>query len=230
MFRVLFLKELREIWWIGVPVLLVLLYGVSLEIEFGARPDGEGYGFLRYTELDRYHPAPLIGGTFARLILLWGGMFSGVLGLWQTFRETQSRTWHFLLYRPVNRNVLLWAKVLAASALFAVVVLLPAVGVMLWAATPFAHASPFRWSLTAPVWYALAACPAAYFAALFAGLRRSHLAGTRWWPLLGSVCAFGLLPNMVPNVFAIWVWALLLIWISLLIAAVRDELCAADFS
>lgn len=230
MFRVLFLKELREIWWIGLPVLFVMLYGVAVEVDFGRRPYGQGYGFLRYTDADAHHAVPLIDSTFAKSILLWGGLFSGGLGLWQTFRETQSRTWHFLLYRPVNRLVILWSKVMAAAALFGVVVLVPALGVTLWAATPGAHAAPFRWSLTAPVWYAVGACPATYFAGLFAGLRHSHAIGCRWWPLIATVCAFGVLPNVVPNAFAICMWGLLLLWSLLLVSIVREELQVADFS
>lgn len=230
MFRILLLKELREIWWIGLLVLLAMLYGVALEVDFGSRPGGRGYGFLRYTEVNTFHKPPLVDGSFARTVLLWGIILAAVLGSWQTFRETQSRTWHFLLYRPVDRVLILWAKVLAAALLFGLAICLPAFTVMAWAATPRAHASPFHWLLTAPVWYALAACPVVYFAALFAGLRRSHLAGCRWWPLIGVVIVFCALPLNLPNQFTVWMSGLLVIWTLLMVVQVRDELRAADFS
>jgi ABC-type transport system involved in multi-copper enzyme maturation permease subunit len=230
MFRALYLKELREIWWISLPVLCAMLYGVSFELDFGQRTNGQGFGFLRHSEINEYHQPPLMNGDFAKLILMWGIGFAAIVGLWQTFRETQSRTWHFLLYRPVNRVVILRAKAFAAATLFTVVVVLPAIGVMLWCAMSGHHASPFRWSLTAPVWYAMAACPVVYFAALFAGLRRSHLMGSRWWPLISAGAAFGFLPAGLPNGLAIPIWAALLLMSALLMASVRDEILSADFS
>lgn len=230
MFRVLYFKELREVWWMGLLGCLMILYGAAVEVDFGSRNTSSGYGFLRYSEPNLFHKAPLIDRAFASTCLMWGSILAGVLGLWQTFRETQSGTWHFLLYRPVRRSGILAAKMAAAATVQGLAVVLPACAVLAWAALPGRHASPFHWTLAIPVLYALAAAPSIYLAALFAGLRRGHLLGSRWWPLLGLTIAFAVLPQNLPRVFAVWIWGFLVMSLVGMVVAVRDELNLADVS
>lgn len=230
MFRALFLKEFREVWWTGPLALLPMLYSVAKEVDFGSRTSGSGYTFLRVTETYVLHTPPLIDGGFARSILLCGSLLAGFLGLWQTFRETQSRTWHFLLYRPVQRSHIFRAKAAAAATVFGFAIILPALAVLIWAATPGTHASPFHWTLASPVCYAIAVGPVIYLAALFVGLRRSHLLGSRWWPLIGVVTLFALLPNSLPHHFTLGIWLMLLIASGFLTATIQDELRLTDFS
>lgn len=233
MFRALFVKELRESWWLGLLPLAMMLYYSAVETEFG-RVSGIGFGFRHVSHPERYHEMPFGTMALARSTLLWGSLLAGGLGLWQTFRESQSRTWHFLFYRPVDRFTILWAKVSAAAVVYTLAILIPVLAVCLWAATPGTHASPFRWLLTYPAWYAVAAGPVFYLAALFAGMRRGHLLGTRWWPLIGVAASFGSMGNeFLPTWrmdLQIAVWAALLVGGALLVAPVRDELQAADFS
>ncbi len=233
MFRALFVKELREIWWLGLVPMAVVVYTAAAEAEFG-RVDGFGFGFRHYTNPEAYHTMPFHGPQFSITVLLWGGILAGILGLWQTFRESQSRTWHFVLHRPVDRSLILWSKVAASAVIFALAILLPVIAVCLWAATPGTHASPFRWSLTGPVWFAAATGSAIYLAALFAGLRRGHLIGPRWWPLIGVAawfgCAGAAFMGPWPTGFFLLMWGSLLVCDTLLASTVRDELRSADFN
>ena len=154
MFRALFLKELREAWWLGLLPLAMMLYYSAVEAEFGLTPDFR-LGFRHVTRPDDPHAMPLASGSFPLSALLWGCLLAGALGLWQTFRESQARTWHFLFHRPVDRLMILRAKMLAALLVFFVAIAVPAVMLCVWAAMPGTHASPFRWSLTHRVWFAI---------------------------------------------------------------------------
>lgn len=229
MFRVLFIKELREIWWFGLLVLLAMLYLVAGEVEFGQLRMW-GYGFLRVVYPERVHSVPFINGDFAKFTLFWSCGLAGVLGLWQTFRETQSRTWHFLLHRPVSRGLILQAKVATAAIVYAIAILLPVLLVTAWAAIPGTHASPFHWTLVAPTFLAAATGIPIYLTALFAGLRRGHLLGSRWWPLVASALWFGFGPINLPAAMTSWMWVSVLLSTLLFTATVRDEMVSADFN
>lgn len=229
MFRVLFMKELREIWWFGLLTLLAMLYLVAGEMEFGRLPNW-GYGSLRNAYPEKFHTVPFVSGNFAKLTLQWGCILAGVMGLWQTFREIQSRTWHFLLHRPVPRLLVLRAKIAAAASVYAVAILLPVLLVTAWAATPGSHPAPFRWILIAPTYLAVFAALPIYLAALFAGLRRGHILGTRWWPLILAAILFGFGPATLPPVMGVAMWVAIVISSLLFVAVVRDEMKSADFN
>ncbi len=228
MFRALLVKELREIWWLGLLPLGFVLYAVLNQTshslwEIIVPRDPDEWDLVPFAET-----AYQTTGLF-QSILQWGCILAAALGLWQTFRESQSRTWHFLLYRPVDRQVILGAKMLSAALIYSIAIVLPVGGLALWVATPGTHASPFHWSLTAPAWYAVAAGPAVYLSALFAGLRQGSIIGPRWWPLIGTATAFGLAAMALPTQFLVAISVALVVWDTLLIAAVRAELKSADF-
>jgi hypothetical protein len=230
MFRTLFIKELREIWWIGLLPLGVMLYAAANEVEIGLIGSTGRYGFRHFAEPGMAHTIPFASESFSGSILLWGCILASGLGVWQTFRESQSRTWHFLLHRPVRRELILVAKLAAAATIYALAIVLPVVAVVWWAATPGTHASPFHWSMTASSWLATATGSALYLSALFAGLRGGRMTGTRWWPLIGAAAIFALAVTSGLKEFYVWVWVLLLLWDIVMAAAVRDELALTDFN
>jgi ABC-type transport system involved in multi-copper enzyme maturation permease subunit len=198
-------------------------------VEFGRLPTW-GYGSLRHMYPEKYHAVPFVSGNFSKFTLLWGSVLAAVLGLWQTFREIQSRTWHFLLHRPVSRLLVLQAKLAAAGVVYALAILLPVLLITAWAATPGSYAGPFRWMLIAPAYLAVFAGTPIYLAALFAGLRRGHILGTRWWPLIVAVACFGIGPTIAAPVMLAWMWLGLVVGNLLLTAVVHDEMKTADFN
>lgn len=230
MFRTLFVKELREIWWLGLLPLGTMVYAAAGEVQFGLIRSTGSYGFRHWAEPNSVHPIPFATDNFAQSVLLWGCILATVLGLWQTFRESQSRTWHFLLHRPVSRELILSAKVTSAAVIYSLAVGVPALAVVVWAATPGTHASPFYWSMTASVWLALAIGVALYLAALFAGLRRGRMIGTRWWPLIAAGMFFGFGMGTGLYEFHTVLWGLLLVSTVVMAASVRDELKLTDFN
>lgn len=224
MFRALVIKELREIWWLGLLPLGFMLYAISGEASQGH------WLSLTPQNPEAWQKMPFADSVFARHTVQWGCILAGAMGLWQTFRESQSRTWHFLLHRPVSRPVILNAKILSALLVYSLVIVLPVLSLVVWAATPGTHSSPFHWSVTLPTWYAASAGTALYLAGLFAGLRRGSMLGTRWWPLVGATVVLVLGMWAIPRQFSFLFWGSLLLWDVLMAAAIYAELKSADFN
>lgn len=223
MFRGLVLKELREIWWLGLLPLAVMIH-----VTF--REAGRDLLSGAVRDLNYWQTMPFADSQVAYSALQCGCLLAAALGLWQTFRESQGHTWHFLLHRPANRQAILGAKLAAAAAVYLLSVVMPPLCLALWAATAGTHPSPFAWSLTDTTWYAAAAGTTLYLAGMFAGLRRGRLYGSRMWPLLGAGVLFGIGSVVIPYSCLTWMWMVLLLWDLLLAFAVRDELLAADFN
>lgn len=230
MFRSLMLKELREAWWIGLLPFAAMVYAMAGEVRFGRIAMTGALGFKRLGEPHVMHPMPFLHGTFSTSTLFWAGTLAVGLGLWQTFRESHSRTWHFLLHRPVSRQLILNAKMASAAVVYLYAVVLPAVVLCVWAATPGTHASPFSWLLTAPVWLAIVAALSLYLGALFAGLRRGSMIGFRWWPLVGTAIVIGATFVAIETHTPLWIWALILGWEAVMVAAVMNEMNGTDFN
>ncbi|MDB5338418.1 MAG: family transporter protein [Planctomycetaceae bacterium] len=224
MLRALCIKELREIWWLGLLPLAFMLYAVSDESSLSP------WLLVVSRSLDRWEKIPFGDSLFALAALQWGCLLAAALGLWQSFRESHSRTWHFLLHRPVDRQVILTAKLFSAAVVYLLAIVLPVLGLAVWAAIPGTHASPFDWSLTASAWYAVSVGTAVYLSGMFAGLRRGRMIGTRWWPLVATSIVVGATALSFLAPATVWIWGLLLFWDTLLIAAVRAELNSADFN
>lgn len=224
MFRALLIKELREIWWLGIVPLGFMIYAIAQD---------SSYNFWHSVGprlLERWERMPFADATLTHSTLQWGCILAAAVGLWQTFRESQSRTWHFLLHRPVDRQVVLRSKVLAAGLIYFLAIVVPILGLTIWAATPGTHASPFHWLLPIPAWYAVTAGTGLYLAAIFAGLRRGHLLGSRWWPLVAASAVFGIVAAYTPRELIAPLWIVLLVWDALLAAAIYTELKATDFN
>ena len=228
MFRALFVKELREVWWLGLLPLAAMVYAMGAEMEFGYIHSLGRYGFKRYAEPNVLHPMPFSTQDFAVATLLWGGLLAAVLGLWQIFRESHAHTWHFLLHRPISRELILGAKIASGAAVYGLAIVLPMLALIGWAAIPGTHASPVSWSLTFPTLLAATVGTGLYLPALYAGLRRGSLTGTRFWPLLGAAVILGIGTASLMGIFPGALLVILLVWDVLLLAAVRNELRFAD--
>ncbi|MHC4994265.1 MAG: hypothetical protein ACYTGQ_04340, partial [Planctomycetota bacterium] len=78
-------------------------------------------------------------------------ILGAILGLLQTLPEKKRDRWAYLLHRPMPRQNILYAKVVAGLALYLVVTLIPSVFALLWLATPGNARMIFYPPMTYPV-------------------------------------------------------------------------------
>src|SRR5881392_2290889 len=110
-------KELRENLKLAVPA-FVLLTGLFM---FAAW-DGGG--------------TALVDAQFLRMTGVgWAG-FAATLGWLQIQHERPRDLWAFLVHRPITRTEIFFAKVSAGLLLYAVPIILPMIGYIIWVQIP----------------------------------------------------------------------------------------------
>ena len=182
MVRALVLKELRESAAVVAIAAAVALLQLATLTGFGLAPGGSA------SPLESF---PFVNDGLMSSLTLVGAGLAIALGLKQTAWEAGQNTYHFLLHRPASlRRIFGWKMAVGVG----LTLLAPGVMILLyalWAATPGAHAAPFRWSMTLPAWSYWAALPVLYVGAFASGLRPARWYATRLAPLVvASVVVF----------------------------------------
>ena len=103
-----------------------------------------------------------------------------LLGWFQIHNETHHELWAFLVHRPVTRNKIFLAKIIAGLSLYLLAAGLPLLGFVVWVATPGHVAAPFEWSMVLPVASHFLAGLVYYFAGMLTALRKA-----RWYASRG---------------------------------------------
>jgi hypothetical protein len=183
MSRPLFLKELRETWWMGL-IALVVAGGIAID-EMGLRFDHDGRiqwalerGRSPFLDVD------LAVGFGATALCL-----GAALGFWQTLSESVTGTWSYLLHRPISRKAIIGTKLLAGLSILLISLGLPFLIYFLWALSG-AHAAPFEFWMMEGTLQMLAAGLVGYLAAFLAGLRDARFYVSRLWPVLPALLIF----------------------------------------
>jgi hypothetical protein len=182
MYRALAFKELRETWWMGAIAFLILAthvytcVGINIDIERFSME----WGIVRVR-------IPFVTDELAELLLPTASILGAVLGFWQAFGESFRGTWRFLRQRPMSFAAITLTKIATGLTLSLGATALPILLYALWAARPGNHASPFRWSLTVPIWQIWFVSSTAYLAAFLVGIRDVRWYGSRLWPVVPAV-------------------------------------------
>lgn len=204
MWKAMVFKELRETGWMA---LLALALGLWLVISL------TGTSLVPYFGSGRGATIPFVGdGFYSYFAYLCAGL-TIALGFRQTATESLRNTWQFLLHRPVDRRRLVVAKLLTGAALYLAVLAVPVLLYAWWASAPGHHASPFRWSMTLPVWQLWLSMTAIYLAAFLSGLRPGRWFGSRLLPLLAAIVPVVLVQTLP------WRWVLGLALLALVVLA-----------
>jgi hypothetical protein len=207
--RTLVLKELREVF--GIAAVALGCYLALAVNAMGAKVFDWVPGMPRGTE-----QVPFTGG-FNGFFELISVLLALALGFRQSAWESSHGTYLFLLHRPLRRDAVFLTKLATGVGVLLACGSVPIVLYAAWAAVPGHHASPFEWSMTAPVWQFLFLMPLLYLGAFLSGLRPARWFGTRLLPLVASVI-FAVLLNMAP-----WWW-----FLAFPLAAVLYGLLAAN--
>jgi hypothetical protein len=119
----------------------------------------------------------------------------------------------------MSREQLLGVKLAAGGGLYLLCSAIPILLFAWWAATPGTHASPFRWSMTVPVWQIWVSMTILYLGSFLAGIRPARWIGTRlapvvaagmlvaviqlvpWWPVAGLLVVLLVNVTLVTNIF-----------------------------
>lgn len=128
-----------------------------------------------------------------------------LLALLQTVPEQRRDLSAFVLHRPAPRAALYWGKVVTGLTLYALVTVLPLLGVSVWAQRPGHLNGPFVWGLTIPGFASILAGIPFYFAGLLTGLRPSRWYASR--PIAAALLVA--LPLNVDIFIAVWPGVLL---------------------
>jgi hypothetical protein len=187
-------KELREHFKVAVlglvvfAVVLVLAYSRCTRLQERL---GFGYGYGGDESMQ-----PLLATDLLTQAAIFCGIFGALLGWLQIRAEKHPDLWAFLIHRPVGRNTILQSKLLSGLLLYAAGAGLPALGLVLVAATPGKVAAPFAWAMTLPLFAIFLVGIAFYLAGLLIGLRATRWYGSRLFglgpPAFAAVALFGL--------------------------------------
>ena len=142
--------------------------------------------WLSFGYSDYYFTIPFVGGEFLLHFSCVSAAMVLALGLGQTVGESVHGTWMFLLHRPQSSTCLIGVKLLVGAVLYLVCAGAAILAYSWWAAAPGAHASPFAWSMTVPVWKVWITMPLLYLGAFLSGIRPARWFGTRLLPLAAS--------------------------------------------
>ncbi len=111
------------------------------------------------------------------------------MGLLQTWFETRPDNFAFVVHRPISRLQVFIAKSAAGLLLIYVGLLIPAIYLIVWAATPGNLAMPFQWRSALPLAADILAVTPFYFTGMVLTLRKARWFGTRLLPLgLAAAC------------------------------------------
>ncbi|MFV0442722.1 MAG: hypothetical protein ACK5Q5_04025 [Planctomycetaceae bacterium] len=176
MYRAIAVKELREVWWIGLLMAAAVTLQTLRSLGLQSTTTPPFFEWIKVYYDMWIQPVPFQGEDWPATLLLVGMLGGGVLGLWQTLGESVQGTWAFYLYRPADRESLVLGKLLVGLPLVLVCLGLPMLLFALWAATPGTHGSPFEWWLLRPSIRAWGFGSVGYLAGFLCGLRPA-----RWW-------------------------------------------------
>jgi hypothetical protein len=174
-------KEFREILGIAALGLAALLLVALTSMGFSPLP-----GLLPGPKPGRI---PFVHDDFSQQFAIAAGLLAIALGLWQSLGDFRGDAQLFLLHRPVPWRTIYATKLLAGLAAYLASGMAAILLYAIWAATPGTHASPFEWTMTAPVWKLWFALTALYLGALLTGIRPAAWLGTRLAPLAAALAA-----------------------------------------
>jgi len=176
MWKAIVFKELREQGW--AAALGAAAYAYFLAGQMGVRQF-----MMMSASADE---VPFLSSGILSTLVFVSLCFTITLGLRQSLSESVRGTWLFLLHRPIDRRLILGAKLAVGAGLY----LLCGAAMILvyswWAATAGTHRSPFRWSMTLDTWRALLSMVPIYLAAFLSGIRPARWFGSRLLPLVGT--------------------------------------------
>jgi ABC-type transport system involved in multi-copper enzyme maturation permease subunit len=231
MWKALALKEIRECLVIALVALAVSFYLVARNTGWESGTFGlmiESLAQLGGLNFYGRSPdaIPFVASEFIGQLNLVLALFAMTLGFRQSVGESLHGTYPLLLHLPVSRTRLMAAKVTLGLGVYLVCGAVPILVYSLWAATPGTHASPFYWSMTAPVWMAWLAMSCLYLAAFLSGLRPARWYGSRLAPL-----AAGLPALFVTFGTGLSWWSVLFVTLTivLLVASIRLVAQERDF-
>jgi hypothetical protein len=222
MYRQLIIKELREIWWMGLVAFAILL--MMLWDSVGLNLDFEHFT-LAWAARDQ---VPFLKTDFGICATMTACCLAGAIALWQTLGESFRGTWVFLLHRPIPRRDIFLVKIAVGISVTLLSTAIPLLLYAWWAATPGTHASPFAWWMTRDTCLMWLSFLPIYFAAFLCGIREARWYVSRFFPivpvlfipLLVSELLTGTLPAL----------ALLIGSIALLIPSIFNSLAFRDYA
>jgi hypothetical protein len=186
-------KEMREL----APLILL---GLAIELLLASSAAGMRTGIY---DNHMQGQIPFVSDGSTMNFFYVAGALACALGLWQTMLESTRETFQFLLHRPLSRDAIFGTKLVVGGVATLAVTIAPVLCYSLWAATPGAHASPFRWSMTTADWLLCLQLPLVYLGAFLTGLRPGRWFGSRVFPVAGSIGAL-----MMVRMLAPWPWAM----------------------
>jgi hypothetical protein len=177
MYRALAIKELRDSAGLAVLGVLAMTWLLATEMQLP---------FLPWSSRGMRYHIPFVAGEFTFYFTVISAAIAIGLGLKQSAWELWQGTFHFLLHRPVPRQMLFVVKLLLGLGLLCLLSAVPILLYALWAATPGNTPTPFHWSMTAASWSVWLVMPAVYLGAFLCGVRPGNWIGTRFVPLAGA--------------------------------------------
>ncbi len=186
MYRALVLKELRELWWMAAIALIVMSGCVLYQMGLGFCITCGGLYWKQGADATPpyLHPLPFFNKDLMLQVSLVGTALAIPLAALQTWGESLHGTWNFLLHRPVRRNTIIRAKLVAGLALLLGGTGLPLLAYAVWAAMPGKHANPFQWWMTLLMVRVSFAAALVYSAVFLCGIREARWYVSRFWPIL----------------------------------------------
>lgn len=179
----LFYKELREIWWMG---LIALVATACLVVDAMGIELGHDWRIQWFRQRGQ---SPFLGNDFAFSIGVTAFCLGGALGFWQTFAESVSGNWSYLLHRPVTRGQVIATKLVAGMTLLVVSIGLPLLGYCLWALSG-THGAPYELWMTEDTLRLWATGTVGYLATFLVGIRTARVYVSGLWPLVPAWLIF----------------------------------------
>lgn len=219
MMRSLMHKELRECAGILAVAALVLLLLTAAHMDVAP--------LARWASFDQ-GAIPFLSDGFQMRFAFAAFALAAALGFRQSLGDFAGGAHAFLLHRPVTRRRLYGTKLAVGLAAYFALTAASILAYAIWAATPGTHASPFQWSLTAPVWTVWLAMSLTYLGAFLSGIRPAAWLGTRLAPLAAAAGVAGAALAVVASGYLGLAWLALLVghglWALLIlhVAATRD--------
>ncbi len=216
-------KEIREL--APLLVLAVLKQSFLLASAVGSLPEPIDF-FTTTNSIPFYNPLN-DGGAIFWMILI-GGAFAVLAGLWQTLSELMRGTFPFLLHRPLPRTRVFGIKLSVGVAACLLLTVVPIFGYALWVSSPGTLPSPFYWSMTGPAWLLCLGVVLLYLATFLSGLRSARWYVSRFLPVPLALVV-GIIGYALPVGWFVVAAGLLLV-IAIYIVAIMYVACSRDFS
>jgi len=132
---------------------------------------------------------PLVSGELLGESAFFCGFFGLALGWLQIFAENHRDLRAFLVHRPVDRLLLLHAKLLSGLALYALAVGLPFAVLLVYVLIPGHVPAPFEWAMVGPMVNLFLLGLVGYGAGLLIGLRPARWYASRIFGLGPAILA-----------------------------------------